>query len=56
MAMPNPNRDELRAILTAAADVIFSDGVSEAFLDRWVDETLCLLSNDEREVIRSATQ
>lgn len=56
MAMPNPTRDELRTILTAAADVIFSDGVPEAFLDRWVDETLVMLSNDRREVIRNATR
>lgn len=32
-----------RRILVSAADVIFSDGVSEAFLDQWTTETLALL-------------
>ncbi len=39
-----PTRDEVRRILTAAADVIFSDGVPDAFLDQWADETLFMLS------------
>lgn len=36
-------RDDIRLVLLAAADVIFSDGVSEAFIDQWVDETVQLL-------------
>lgn len=39
-----PNRDDVRRVLTAAADVLFSDGVPEEFLDQWADETLFLLS------------
>lgn len=39
-----PTRDDVRRILVAAADVIFSDGVSEAFLDHWADETVFMLS------------
>jgi hypothetical protein len=39
-----PMRDEVRRILAAAADVIFSDGVSDAFLDQWADETVFMLS------------
>jgi hypothetical protein len=39
-----PTCDEVRRILVAAADVIFSDGVSEAFLDHWADETVFMLS------------
>jgi hypothetical protein len=38
------HRDEVRQILGAAADVLFSDGVPEAFLDQWADETLFLLT------------
>ena len=41
-----PTRDELRHILAAAADVIFSDGVAEEFLDQWADETVFMLSLD----------
>jgi hypothetical protein len=41
-----PTSHEIRRILVAAADVIFSDGVSEAFLDQWADETRILLSFD----------
>ena len=44
MPTPTPTRDEVHAILATAADVIFSDGVSEAFLDHWVAETLALMS------------
>jgi hypothetical protein len=44
MALPNPTRDEVRTILAAAADVLFSDGVSDAFLDHWVEESLFMLS------------
>jgi len=44
MVNDTPNRDEVRRILTAAADVIFSDGVSTALLDHWVEETSFLLS------------
>ncbi len=42
-----PTRDGVRRVLAAAADVIFSDGVPETFIDRWADETLFLLSFDE---------
>jgi hypothetical protein len=34
----------VRAILEAAADVLFSDGVSSAFLEQWTDETIFVLS------------
>ena len=34
---------EIREILEAAADVIFSDGVSPAFLEHWERETAALL-------------
>jgi hypothetical protein len=47
MATPDAPHD-LRTILAAAADVIFSDGVSDAFLDHWVDETLIMLSVRDR--------
>ena len=40
-------RDEVRRVLAAAADVLFSDGVPEAFLDQWADETVFLLSLSE---------
>ncbi len=36
-------RDDIRLVLVAAADVIFSDGVSEAFINQWVAETAQLL-------------
>ena len=35
--------EEVRAVLEAAADVIFSDGVSLEFLDQWTFETVQLL-------------
>ena len=41
-----PARDEVRRILVAAADVLFSDGVPDAFVDQWADETVFLLSID----------
>ena len=41
-----PTSHEIRRILVAAADVIFSDGVSDAFLDQWADETRIMLSLD----------
>ena len=37
-------RDEVRRILAAGADVIFSDGVAEVFLEQWADETMFMLS------------
>ena len=40
----NPTRDEVRRILAAAADVVFSDGVPGEFLDQWADETVFMLS------------
>ena len=40
----SPTRDEVRQILLAAADVIFSDGVSESFLDYWADQTELMLA------------
>jgi hypothetical protein len=44
--------DDVRRILGAAADAIFSDGVSDAFLDHWTDETMLLLSIRERSIER----
>ena len=41
-----PPRESVHRILAAAADVVFSDGVSDAFLDQWADETLMMLSFD----------
>ena len=40
-----PSQGEVRRILAAAADVIFSDGVAEGFLDQWAEETVFLLSS-----------
>ena len=42
-----PTRGEVRRTLVAAADVIFSDGVPDTFIDHWTDETLFLLSFGE---------
>ncbi len=42
-----PTHDEVRWILAAASDVVFSDGVPEAFLDQWADETIIMLSVSE---------
>ena len=39
-----PACNEVRRILAAAADVLFSDGVPDAFLDQWAEETVFLLS------------
>ena len=39
-----PTRAEVRRTLVAAADVIFSDGAPEAFLDQWADATMLALS------------
>ena len=41
-----PTIDEIRRILAAAADVVFSDGVAPAFLDQWAEETVFLLTLD----------
>lgn len=43
-------QDDIRLVLIAAADVIFSDGVSDAFLDKWAAETLQLLVHRRSEV------
>ena len=40
------NDGEVRRILAAAVDVLFSDGVSDAFLDQWAEETMFLLDSD----------
>jgi hypothetical protein len=40
---PVPTTDEVRVVLAAAADVLFSDGVPGEFLDQWADETHFLL-------------
>lgn len=45
-----PAKSEIREILEAAADVIFSDGVSEGFLEHWERETRALLA------VRAASQ
>lgn len=50
-----PTCDEVRRILAAAADVIFSDGVPEAFLDQWADETVFMLSLGESPRVTPAT-
>ncbi len=47
MDTSNHTRDEVRQVLVAAADVLFSDGVPETFLDQWADETLFMLSISE---------
>ena len=44
MSQDIPTRDGVRSILAAAADVLFSDGVSSALLDQWTDETIFVLS------------
>jgi hypothetical protein len=44
-----PTQAEVRRILAAAADVLFSDGVPDAFLDQWAEETVFLLANDAVE-------
>jgi hypothetical protein len=49
-----PTRDEVRRILVAAADVVFSDGVSEAFLDHWADGTVFMLSLLVRRQVTAA--
>lgn len=49
-------RDEVRRVLVAAADVLFSDGVSEPFLDQWADETLFMLSISESRHVNPAPQ
>jgi hypothetical protein len=35
--------EAIRTVLAAAADVVFSDGVSPDFLDQWARETYFLL-------------
>jgi hypothetical protein len=44
MTQPVPTADQVRVVLAAAADVLFSDGVPDAFLDQWADETRYLLA------------
>jgi hypothetical protein len=44
ISYPVPTTDEVRVVLAAAADVLFSDGVPEEFLDQWADETQFLLA------------
>jgi len=39
-----PDRQTVRRVLVAAADVAFGDGVSPQFLEQWIDETCYLLS------------
>jgi hypothetical protein len=41
---PTPTPGEVKRILAAAADVLFSDGVADEFLDQWTEETVFLLS------------
>jgi hypothetical protein len=36
--------EEIRTVLAAAADVVFSDGVPPEFLDQWAAETCFLLN------------
>jgi hypothetical protein len=42
--MVEPDRMTVELVLAAAADVVFNDGVSPAFMRQWVDETCFLLS------------
>jgi len=35
--------EDVRAVLVAAADVVFADGVPRDFLDQWTEETCFLL-------------
>ncbi len=51
-----PTRDEVRRILAAAADVIFSDGVHKALLDQWADETMIMLSVTESSRVTGTRQ
>jgi hypothetical protein len=39
-----PDRAVVARVLSAAADVVFSDGVNPAFLAQWVDETCFVLA------------
>jgi hypothetical protein len=50
-----PSRDDVRTVLAAAADVVFSDGVSETFLEQWTDETLFLLGVRAGRSVPSST-
>jgi hypothetical protein len=36
-------QNDIREVLAAAADVVFSDGVPPEFLDQWAEETCYLL-------------
>ncbi len=45
-----PTHADVRRILVAAADVVFSDGVPDDFISQWANETVFLLSLE-----RSAT-
>ena len=47
---------EVRRVLVAAAEVIFSDGVSETFLDQWADETVFMLSLGNSSRVNPATR
>jgi hypothetical protein len=47
--------DEVRDVLAAAADVLFSDGISPALLEQWTADTCFLLRTrlvTERTVVR----
>jgi hypothetical protein len=37
------SQEDVRAVLAAAADVLFADGVLPEFLDQWAEETCFLL-------------
>ena len=46
--------DDVRAVLAAAADVVFTDGVPREFLDQWAEETCFLLraAEDSEAAVR----
>lgn len=50
-----PTHAEVRRILVAAADVVFSDGVPDDFLSQWTDETVFLLSLEQPAPSRHRT-
>jgi hypothetical protein len=45
--------DDIRAVLAAAADVVFSDGVAPEFLDHWAAETSFVLQARRESELRA---
>ena len=50
-----PTHSDVRRILVAAADVVFSDGVPDDFINQWTDETVFLLSLEQAAPSRHRT-